>query len=130
MQTTYSFGLYEFCHIFQVQPEQWGLGGHIKTVDVPGAHHCSSQLAGQVDTRSTGDAGTFSAGVNLKKVIGVNLSTQSGYSNQVSISWSFPDGGWLCGTNALPGASAFNVTDQSRFGNNPGPAVRHSRTSG
>jgi hypothetical protein len=54
-------------------------------------------------TRNTGTAGTFKAGVDLKKVIGISLSAQSGYAKKVPITYTFPhEGGYLCGSNNYP----------------------------
>jgi hypothetical protein len=72
-----------------------------------------------------GTAGTFKAGVALKKVIGINLSAQSGYNKNVRIKYTFPsEGGFLCGNNNLPSVAAFGEMD--RLGNTTRPAARTS----
>jgi hypothetical protein len=123
MQTQYTYGEYHVCFMSQVQPEVWVTGDREVNVQPPvtdppdkcGHYHNNGFL-----TRTTGTAGTFKAGVNLKGVIGINLSAQSGYTKNVSITWTFPSGGYLCGTNGYPSVAAFNVMNQTKFGN-PAP---------
>ena len=121
MQTPYTFGLYSICGglMHQALPEEWVTGSHRVTVRPPKAKKCSGHFP-TGETFSTNDekAGTFSAGVDLKQEIGVNLSAQSGYDKDTSITWTFPKGGgFLCGTNNLPSKAAWNVMDVSKFGN-------------
>jgi len=61
-------------------------------------------------------------GVNLKKEIGVNLTAQSGYNQNVAINYTMGSGGgYFCGTNDLPSKAQWVVMDQTPFGN-PGPS--------
>jgi hypothetical protein len=128
MQTPYTYGEYSICGLMnQVQPEVWVTGDREVKVNPPVtdppdkcSHHYSP---GTGLTRNTGTAGTFKAGVNLTKEIGINLSAQSGYTKNVSIKWMFTSngpGGYICGTNGYPSSAAFNVMDQTQFGN-PAP---------
>ncbi len=106
MQTPYTFGLYSLCGglMHQAQPEEWVTGSHAVTVLPPKAKKCSGHFpTGETFSTSDEKAGTFSAGVDLKHEIGVNLSAQSGYDKDTSITWTFPKGGgFLCGTNNFP----------------------------
>lgn len=121
MQSPYTFGEYRLCAMAQVQPEVWATGERAVMADPPSAVNCSGHFPkGGTFSRSTGTAGTFKAGVDIKKVIGINLSVQSGYTNNVSITWTFPSGGYLCGSNGLPSVAAWNVMDSTQFGN-PAP---------
>lgn len=112
-QTPYSFGEYaNVCGLLhQVQPEIWATGQHKVNVKPPPVDKCGINLGpGGTFTRSTGTAGTFKAGVDLKKVIGINLSAQSGYNKQVSIKYTFPsEGGFMCGSNGYPSVSAWDL---------------------
>ena len=121
MQTPYTFGEYSICGglMHQVVPEVWVTGSHEVTVVAPAAHKCSIRFhAGETFTTSDEKAGTFTAGVDLKKEIGINLSAQSGYDKDTAITWTFPHGGgFLCGTNNLPSKAAWNVMDVSSSGN-------------
>jgi len=80
-QTPYTFGEYtNVCGLLhQVQPEVWVLGDHAVSVKPPffNKNNCSQMLlGGDVVIRKTGTAGTFKAGVDLKKEIGISLSAQ------------------------------------------------------
>ncbi len=121
MQTPYTFGLYSLCGglMHQALPEEWVTGSHTVTVLPPKAKKCSDHfLTGETFHTNDEKAGTFSAGVDLKQEIGVNLSAQSGYDKDTSITWTFPKGGgFLCGTNHFPPKAAWNVMDVSKSGN-------------
>ncbi len=122
MQTPYTFGLYSLCGglMHQAQPEEWVAGSRGVTVLAPKAQKCSDFFS-KGGTFSTSDekAGTFNAGVDLKNDdIDVNMSAQSGYDKDTSITWTFPKGGgFLCGTNNFPPKAAWNVMDVSKSGN-------------
>jgi hypothetical protein len=90
--------------------------------------NCSGHVPhGGIFTTSDEKAGTFSAGVDLKKEIGINLSAQSGYNQNVAIKLTMGTGGGnFCGSNALPPKAQWVVMDQTPFGN-PGPAASRSR---
>ena len=65
--------------------------------------------------------------VDLKKEIGINLSAQSGYNQNVAIKLTMgTGGGYFCGSNDLPPQAQWVVMDQTPFGN-PGPAASRSR---
>lgn len=112
-QTPYTYGEYNVCGVLhQVQPEVWVTGGRTVNVTSPLPDKCGHFRPGEVYTRMTGTAGTFTVGVDLKKEIGINLSAQSGYNNNVSITYTFPsEGGFLCGSNNYPSASAWIIMD-------------------
>ena len=83
---------------------------------------------GHTFTRSSGKAGTFKSGVDLKKDgLGISVSAQSGYSKNVSITYTFPSGGgFMCGNNALPTVSQFD--EMSPIGNPTSRAGKASRS--
>ncbi len=121
MQTPYTFGEYSLCGglMHQVLPEVWVTGSRKVTVLAPAARKCSRRFhTGETFSTTDEKAGTFTAGVDLKHEIGVNLSAQSGYDKDTSITWTFPKGGgFLCGTSNFPSQAAWNVMDVSRSGN-------------
>ncbi len=97
----------------------------------PKAEHCGGKIP-KGGTFGTTDetAGTFSAGVALKKDIGINLSAQSGYNQSVAISLTMGTGsGYFCGSNALAPKAQWVVMDQTQFGN-PGPNSGRSHVKG
>src|SRR6185437_13627093 len=112
-QTPYSFGEYtNVCGLLhQVQPEVWATGRNTVNVNPPPIDKCGVNLgSGGVYIRTTGTAGTFKAGVDLTKVIGISLSAQSGYNKNVSITYTFPsEGGFLCGSNNYPSVAAWDL---------------------
>jgi hypothetical protein len=67
--------------------------------------------------RTTGTEGTFKVGVSFKKEIGINLSAQSVYSKSLSTKWTFPAGGYLCGSNDVDTLAKWDVMDPTSSGN-------------
>ena len=57
----------------------------------------------QTFSRIGGSNFQLSAGVNLAAVIGINLSVSESYSTNYSASYSFPNGGYMCGSDSTPG---------------------------
>lgn len=131
MQTKYTFGVYNVCSIVHVTPEKFAGGDNEPHGWIPGtvASNCTHYNNGGGLNRTSGTAGTFSAGVDLKKVIGISLSAQSGYTKQVSILYTFPAGGWLCGSNDVPPSAKWDVMDPIA-GNVTQPGVKPTGTSG
>jgi len=111
-QTPYDYGEYTICGLMQqVQPEGWATGRHTVKVKPPSLDKCGTNVGPHgTFTRNTGTAGTFKAGVDLKKVIGISLSAESGYNNDVSIRYTFPhEGGYMCGSNNFPNVAAWDL---------------------
>jgi hypothetical protein len=130
MQTYFRFVKVSVCGIgpgsgyTDVEPGEWATGQNEVFAKPPGTveKNCGGHVP-HLGTFQTTDekAGTFSAGVNLKKEIGINLSAQSGYNKNVGIFMTMGTGGGnFCGTNALPPKAQWVVMDQTKFGN-PGP---------
>ncbi len=116
-----------------VEPAEWATGQNEVIVTPPGtvAKNCGGKVP-HGGTFSTTDetAGTFSAGVDLKKEIGINLSAQSGYNQNVAITLTMgTGGGYFCGSNALAPKAQWVVMDQTQFGN-PGPDSDRSHAKG
>jgi hypothetical protein len=109
-QTPYTFGEYALCGMVQVQPQVWVTGSRTVKATSPLLDKCSIRYhPGQTFTRSSGSAGTFEAGVDLKKEIGISLSAKSGYNKDVSIKYTFPSGGFLCGSDNYPSVAAWDI---------------------
>jgi hypothetical protein len=111
-QTPYDYGEYTICGLMQqVQPEGWATGRHTVKVKPPLLDKCGINLGpGGTFTRNTGTAGTFKAGVDLEKEIGISLSAESGYNKDVSVKYAFPhEGGYMCGSNGYPTHSAWDL---------------------
>jgi len=127
-QTPYTYGEYALCGIVQVQPEIWVIGNRTVKATSPLVDKCSTHLRpGQTYTRKSGTAGTFTAGVDLKKEIGISLSAQSGYNKDVSIKYTLPSGGFLCGNNNYASASAWVIMDPISASTYPAGRTSRSR---
>lgn len=74
--------------------------------------HCRKYESQQPWSRDTNSAYTYQAGVN---VFGINVNAQTGYTEDVTLQYSFPVTRWLCGNNAYPPSAtlvAGYATDQ------------------
>jgi len=122
MQTKFDFVKVSACGFSDVEPAEWATGQNEVIVVPPKAEHCGGKTPkGGTFTTTDEKAGTFSAGVDLKKEIGINLSAQSGYNQNVAITLTMgKGGGHFCGSNHLPPKAQWVVMDQTKFGN-PGP---------
>lgn len=114
-----------------VEPAEWATGQNEVIVVPPKAEHCGGKIPKGGTFSTTGEeAGTFSAGVDLKKEIGIKLSAQSGYNHNVAIELTMgTGGGHFCGSNDLPPKAQWVVMDQTQFGN-PGPVAGRSQVKG
>lgn len=118
MQTNFTFGRYSECGILNlVLPENFAGGDNEVSLFPPGATICTHYNSNGGLTRTTGTAGTFKVGVSFKKEIGINLSAQSAYSKSLSITWTFPAGGYLCGSNRVDTLAQWDVMDPTSSGN-------------
>lgn len=118
MQTNFTFGRYSVCGLLhEVLPEKFAGGDNEVSLFPPGATHCTHYNSNGGLTRTTGTAGTFKVGVSFKKEIGIDLSAQSGYSKSLSTTWTFPAGGYLCGSNDVDTLARWDVMDPTSSGN-------------
>lgn len=97
----------------QVLAEVWATGHNEVNVKPLPIDKCGASFGpGGIYIRKAGTAGTFKAGADLKKVIGIDLSAQSGYDHNVSITYKFPsEGGFLCGSNDYPSVARWDLMD-------------------
>lgn len=94
---------------FQVRATSFAGGASsLTTTSIPTATYCTSYEAGSsFDTRTTNaSAQKWSAGASVASDIGINLSSQSGYTTAVALKFVFTKAHKLCGTNAAPPAAA------------------------
>ncbi|MGW3289983.1 DNRLRE domain-containing protein [Streptomyces sp. NPDC001002] len=80
-------------------------GAKTSTAYIPTAKHCAYQQKGTKFTRTTSHAITWSDGADLANVIGISLSTETGYSSDATVAYSFDANRYLCGTGGAPGGS-------------------------
>jgi hypothetical protein len=91
---------------YSVKPIRWEGGGSYATETPPavGSGNCRPFAAGGIQERKTSKATTTSTGAKLANVIGVNLSSQVGYTSD-AVARIYNDGSVqrrICGTNGVP----------------------------
>jgi hypothetical protein len=95
----------EVCVGDKALPTGWAAGSSHGHGGAPNAAHCVSELAGSHFTKDTTTSWTFSSGVSLADIIGINLSAQTGYDATASVTYHFPQHRFLCGKNDDPGGA-------------------------
>ena len=75
----------------------WPVAGNYLTTN-----KCVYQGPGSQFSDSTSTAVEWTDGFSLGTVLGVNLSTQTGYSTEASLVYRFDDAGYICGSNDYP----------------------------
>ena len=104
-KTKFKYWKFENCLGFYAHVTGYAGGTEGVHVGVPRATHCDSWSAGSKWTKSTTTAWKFSGGVGIAYYLGINLSSQTGYSTTASITWHFGHHTFLCGKNDDPGGS-------------------------
>jgi hypothetical protein len=85
---------------YRVRPHQWEGGAAWYTAaTTPAANFCSPMPAGMTINKHTGTAVTFTNGLEISGLIGIDLSTRTGFSTQTRIVHEFFRAGQICGTN-------------------------------
>ena len=87
---------------YVVRPYQWQGGASTYTTAAAPTvtmTNCSAIRAGVTITKDTARAITFSNGLEISGVIGIDLSTQTGFNTSTRIRHMFFSAGLLCGTN-------------------------------
>jgi hypothetical protein len=104
-QTAFVYYLYlEPCSGFTAQPTVFAGGSQEVQVATPSENnafckHYGPTPPGQPFTLNDENAQTFSDGVGVNALIGINLSAQTGYDYSAAATYALPDGGTMCGTN-------------------------------
>jgi hypothetical protein len=89
----------------ETRPYQFQGGQVMRGRAAPSATYCVGYSAGGGMTRSSGAAYTFRTGVKISAVLGIDLSTRTGWNTNTQLTYEFLASGRLCGTNAYPGAA-------------------------
>ena len=85
---------------YRVRPYQWqGAMLSYAAATAPTANYCSAAQAGGAVTKDTGTAITFTNGLAIAGVIGIDLSTRTGFNTNAKIKHVFASAGQLCGSN-------------------------------
>ena len=105
---------YTLCAGYSVEPIDFAGGSSdVQVTGFPSDNaHCAYYLPtpGQAVTLNNSKATDYSAGVSISGVIGINLSAETDHDSSSALSYTFPKGGWLCGTTGDPGGKASNNT--------------------
>jgi hypothetical protein len=93
-----------------VRARYWAGGAHYWTPpSAPpiASWNCAWHDKGTTFAQDRTSAYRFAAGADVSNVIGIDLSSQTGYSAATRVTFTFKDrGAHLCGTNGLPGRGA------------------------
>lgn len=76
-----------------------------KATDIPTPVYCDNQPAGLTWNRVRKKLKTFTGGVLIRDLIGIDLSSQTGATQQAALYYHFDQAGRMCGNNAHPADS-------------------------
>jgi hypothetical protein len=71
----------------------------------PVANYCHSYPAGSYLIRTSGTAYTFSQGVKVGSVIGIDLTSRTGFASNASLRYDMLRSGRICGTDTYEGSA-------------------------
>lgn len=96
---------------YEVRPVSWAGGSDtVNSGYTPAARYCVPFAKGSYFSKEKSRAVTWTDGAAIKGAIGVDLSSQTGYSTKANAAFQFIDGRSLCGSNAYPGESPVFLT--------------------
>ena len=88
---------------YEARPYSWVGGSTYYTpASTPSAPYCTPYLAGDRPSIDQHRAIEWSNGVRISGIIGVDLSTTTGFTTKAAQQWTFLSNGRLCGTNDYP----------------------------
>jgi len=114
-RTAFIFHRYSDCVGEFVQAAEWAGGKIIKVVPaLKSVAFCVPELPGQSKI-TKGTAATFGAGVSLLKVVGINLSAQTGHSTSAALAFQVNGNpiAHLGGTTDFPGGTKPGLIQQT-----------------
>jgi hypothetical protein len=98
----------------EIRPGSFAGGAVTAAAGAPSAHKCVKQTAGSRYVQSKSHAITWSNGVSFGYGgVGVNLSTETGYSSSAEVSYSFSSSRYLCGSGSTPGGTPYVLSAKS-----------------
>jgi hypothetical protein len=78
----------------------WHVNGSRSTLGVAfDTAECSDVAAGATSRKDTAPAITLSSGLKISSVIGIDLSTQTGFNTSTGITHVYSSAGQLCGSD-------------------------------
>lgn len=90
---------------YQAKAYQYQGGQVLVAASAPSATYCLPYPSGSSTSRDSGSAYTFSTGVKLSGVIGIDLSAKTGFNTSTKLTYWFTSAGRLCGTDTYPGSA-------------------------
>jgi hypothetical protein len=106
-QTQWRYGKWDVtCPVvprFEARPHSW-IGGstYYNAAATPAAPYCTPYLVGDRPSIDQHQAIEWSNGVRISALIGVDLSSTTGFTTKAAQKWTFKSNGKLCGTNGYP----------------------------
>ncbi|HEV8065391.1 MAG TPA: hypothetical protein VGP46_11190 [Acidimicrobiales bacterium] len=93
----------DYTYTYQTRNIGWDGGTRLQNAGgAPSVHDCSPYIPGSGLNLNRTAAVTWSDGYDLGNVLGLNLSTQTGYSSSTSLDYQFSQSHHLCGTENYP----------------------------
>lgn len=88
---------------YEARPHSW-IGGstYYNAASTPSAPYCTPYQIGDRPSIDQHQAIEWSNGVRISGIIGVDLSSTTGFTSKAAQKWTFRANGKLCGTNAYP----------------------------
>jgi hypothetical protein len=88
---------------YEARPHSW-IGGstYYNAAATPAAPYCTPYLVGDRPSIDQHRAIEWSNGVKIAALIGVDLSSTTGFTTAAAQKWTFRSNGKLCGTNGYP----------------------------
>jgi hypothetical protein len=88
---------------YEARPHSW-IGGstYYNAASTPSAPYCTPYQIGDRPSIDQHKAIEWSNGVRISGIIGVDLSSTTGFTTKAAQKWTFRANGRLCGTNAYP----------------------------
>ncbi len=93
------FGCQDYGYSFDATAWEGDLLSY-SAASAPSATNCSVTQAGGKTTKDGGVAITFSNGLKVASVIGIDMSSSTGFNNSSRIVFTWQRAGHLCGTNS------------------------------
>lgn len=95
---------------YEVRPISFAGGATYTNITTsPSATYCRPYANGSALQKTSTSAVTWSNGANLAPVIGIDLSSKSGYSSSVSVKYEFSASRQLCGRDDYPGGTPIRL---------------------
>jgi hypothetical protein len=92
---------------YTVKPVAWDGGAIYGGASYPSTPYCVTQQAGTGFTKNSTTAITWSNGASLASIIGIDLSSRTGYTSSAEITFHFSATHRLCGKGGTPGSTAY-----------------------